>query len=163
MRLVIASALLLTAAACQQPAPKADEPAKVDTAAAAADIKAAEDAQIAAINAKDTAKATASYAEDAVFIGDDGKLVAGSAAIAEAFGGFLPDPALKIDYQPGEKTFSDDGSMAYATATYSETITDPATKKVVTLTGTNLSVWRRQADGSWKLVADSNPGKAAAN
>lgn len=163
MRIALASALMLTVAACQQPAAKTDEPAKVDTAAAAADIKAMEDAQIAAINGKDAAKATAAYGENAAFIGDDGKLVSGSAAIAEIFAGFLPDPALKIDYQPGQKTFSDDGSMAYATATYSETITDPATKKVVTLTGTNLSVWKRQADGSWKLVADSNPGKAAAN
>ena len=40
-------------------------------------------------------------------------------------------------------------------------VSDWMTKKPVTMTGTNLSVWRKQDDGSWKLVADSNPGKVA--
>ena len=47
--------------------------------------------------------------------------------------------------------------MAYSTAEYTESYTDPATKKPVTIKGTNLSVWKKQAGGGWKLVADSNP------
>ena len=47
--------------------------------------------------------------------------------------------------------------MAYSTAEYTETYTDSATKKLVNIKGTNLSVWKKQPNGSWKLVADSNP------
>ena len=156
MRYVIAAAMLLTTAACQQPATKAEAPATVDTAVASAEIRALEDTQIAAINARDAAKSIEIYASDAQFIGEDGKLTTGTAAIAEGFGQFLSDPGLKLDYQPGEKSFSNDGTMAYSIAPFTETVTDPETKKPVTMTGTNLSVWKRQADGSWKLVADSN-------
>jgi ketosteroid isomerase-like protein len=52
---------------------------------------------------------------------------------------------------------SESGDMAYSTAEYTETYTDSATKKLVNIKGTNLSVWKKQADGSWKLAADSNP------
>ena len=68
---------------------------------------------------------------------------------------------MKIDYKPGAKSFSSSGDLAYSTAAYTESFTDPKTKKMVTMTGTNLSVWRKQADGSWKLVADSNPAAPA--
>ena len=70
---------------------------------------------------------------------------------------FLADPAIKIDYKPGAKVLSDGGDMAYSTAEFTETYTDSATKKLVNIKGTNLSVWKKQADGSWKLAADSNP------
>lgn len=159
MRIVIASALLMAAAACQQPAVKSD--AKVDTAAATDAIQKLEEAQVAAIVAKDATKSTELYAKDAVFMDQSGKLTTGEEAINGNFAQFLSDPALEFDYQPGAKTFSDDGTMAYSTASYTESFTDPATKKVVTIKGTNLSVWRRQEDGSWKLVADSNPGAVA--
>lgn len=159
MRIVIASALLMATAACQQPAVKSE--AKVDTVAASDAIQKLEEAQVAAIVAKDPAKSSEVYAKDAVFMDQSGKLTSGAEAIAGDFTQFLNDPALKFDYQPGAKIFSDDGSMAYSTAPYTESFTDPATKKVVTIKGTNLSVWKRQADGNWKLVADSNPGSAA--
>lgn len=159
MRAILACSAVLACAACQQNAAQA--PAKPDTAAETTKIETVENGQIAAINQKNVDSATSLYADDAVFIGDDGKAVRGKDAIAAGFKQFLGDPGMKIDYAPGAKTFSSSGDMAYSTASYSETVTDPKTKKPITMTGTNLSVWRKQADGSWKLVADSNPGKAA--
>lgn len=155
MRTALLFAALVTVSACQQQA--ATPPAKPDTAAASDAIRMIEEGQIAAIKAKDAAGSSGLYGKDAVFIGDKGEAVTGSEAIAGMFQKLVTDPALTIDYQPGTKTFSDDGTMAYSTATFTERFTDTATGKPVTIKGTNLSVWRRQADGSWKLVADSNP------
>ena len=159
MRAILTCAAVLACAACQQKA--AEAPAKADTAAETTKIESVESGQIAAINQKNVDGATSLYADDAVFIGDDGKAVQGKDAIAGGFKQFLADPGMKIDYKPGTKTFSSSGDMAYSTASYTETFTDAKTKKPVTMTGTNLSVWRKQDDGSWKLVADSNPGKVA--
>jgi uncharacterized protein (TIGR02246 family) len=139
--------------ACQQQA--AAPQAKADTQAASDAIGKLENAQIAAIKAKDPAEASALYGDDAVFITNSG-MTNGKKAIVTFWNGFATDPNLTIDYQPGTKMFSDDGTMAYATATYTESYTDPTSKKPITVKGTNLSVWRKQADGNWKLVGDAN-------
>jgi len=154
MRTLLICTALMASAACQKTT------APVDAADATADtqsIETAEKTQIAAIGQKYLAGATDVYADDAVFIGGDGKMTSGKDAITADFKQFLADPAQKIDYTPGPKTFSSSGDMAYSTASYMETFTDPKTKKPVTVKGTNLSVWRKQPDGSWKLAADSNP------
>lgn len=159
MRTLLTCAAFLACAACQQPA--ATAPAGDDTAAEADAIKQTEQAQIKAIQAKDATASTANYANDAVFVAENGKQIEGSQAIGEAFGEFLKDPALAFDYQQGKTVVSKGGDMAYSTATYTETMTDPKTGKPVTLKGSNLSVWQKQADGKWKLVADNNAGAPA--
>ena len=155
MRTILTCAALLACAACNQTAPAPS--AKPDNSAETAAIEKLEQAQIAAITARDPAGATSLYADDAVFIGDRGETSRGKEAIVSGFKSFLSDPAIKVDYQPGAKVFSESGDMAYSTAEYTETYTDSATKKLVNIKGTNLSVWKKQADGSWKLAADSNP------
>lgn len=154
MRMILLTVSALAFAACQ---PQAQTSAKADPAADSAAIEKLEMGQVAAISAKDPAKSSDVYSDDAVFIDQNGQLVAGGEEITKNFQAILNDPALKFDYRPGKKTFSADGTMAYAVAPFTESYTDPATKKVTTIRGTNLSVWKKQEDGSWKLVADSNP------
>lgn len=155
MRTILTCAAILACAACNQNA--AAPAAKPDSAAEAQAIEKVEQAQLAAISSRDQAGSTSPYADDAVFINERGEASRGKAAIDTAFQGFLADPTMKLDYKPGAKVISSSGDMAYSTAEYTESYTDPATKKLVTVKGTNLSVWKKQADGSWKLVADSNP------
>ena len=155
MRTILTCAAIMACAACTQNAPV--PAAKSDAAAETQAIEKLEQGQIAAITARDQSGATSLYGDDAVFISERGEASRGKDAIAAGFKAFLADPTLKIDYKPGAKVFSDGGDMAYSTAEYTETYTDAATKKPVTIKGTNLSVWKKQEDGSWKLVADSNP------
>lgn len=158
MRIFLTCAAVLACAACQNTtAPAAGADTSSDTKA----IEEAEHTQITSIGQKYLGGATDLYSDDAVFIGGDGEAVRGKDKIKAMFKGYLADPAQKFDYQPGQKTFSSSGDMAYSTASYTETYTDPKTKKAVTMKGTNLSVWKKQGDGSWKLVADSNPGATA--
>lgn len=156
MRTILTCAALLACAACQQPA--STEASKVDTDAEVAAIRQAEQAQIKAIQAKDGAASAANYAEDAVFVAEDGKPVEGAEAIKTAFAEMTKDPALSFDYRQGKMVVSKGGDMAYSTATYTFTATDKNTGKPVTTNGSNLSVWQKQADGNWKLVADNNAG-----
>ena len=154
MRTILTCAAILACSACNQPS--AAPSAKPDAAAETAAIEKVEQAQIAGITARDQTASTAPYSADAVFIDDHGKASRGTEAIGSVFKGFLADPTMKLDYKPGAKVLSDGSDMAYSTAEYTETYTDPATKKLVNIKGTNLGVWKKQADGSWKLVADSN-------
>lgn len=155
MRTILTCAAILACAACNKPAPAPT--AKPDAGAETAAIEKVEQAQLAGITARDQGASTAPYSADAVFIDDHGNASRGTDAIGTVFKSFLADPTIKIDYKPGAKVLSDGGDMAYSTAEYTETYTDPATKKLVNVKGTNLSVWKKQSDGSWKLVADSNP------
>lgn len=153
MRNMLAMAALLLASACQQQA--APPLAQVDVQAASDAIAKLETAQIAGINARNVTDATGDYAADALFITNCGK-TEGRDAIVEFYTGALKDPMVKIDYQPQNKTLSDVGTMAYSTATYTETCTDAATRKPITVKGTNLSVWRKRSGGSWELVRDAS-------
>jgi ketosteroid isomerase-like protein len=44
--------------------------------------------------------------------------------------------------------------LGYAQGTYTMTTTDPKTKKPVTDKGKYLVAYKKQADGTWKAVAD---------
>lgn len=155
MRMMIAAIAILALAGCEKPAPA---PAAVDTDAEMAAIKGIEAEQIKAIQAKDAAKSAANYADDAIFVGEDGKPIQGAKAIGDAFVSMVKDPALAFDYQQGKMVVSKGGDLAYSTATYTYTYTDPKSGKPVTTQGANLSVWQKQVDGGWKLVADNNAG-----
>jgi len=155
MRRILSCAALLACSACNQSSPASST--KADAPAATKAIEKVEQGQLAGLAAHDLAAATGLYADDAVFIDDHGSTARGKEAISEKFKGVVADQTMKIDYKPGEKVVSDSGDMAYSTAEFTESYTDPATKKLVNIKGTNLSVWKTQADGSWKLVADSNP------
>jgi uncharacterized protein (TIGR02246 family) len=158
MRMIIAAMVLGALAGCQKPAP---ESKPVDTDAEVAAIRQMETAQIKAIQMRDAAGSAANYADDAVFVNEDGKPVEGAPAIGEAFTAMVRDPALAFDYKQGRMVVSKGGDLAYSTATYSVTYTDPKTGKPATSTGSNLSVWQKDANGKWKLVADNNAGKPA--
>jgi uncharacterized protein (TIGR02246 family) len=158
MRTILTCAVVLACAACQQ---KATTPTAVDATADAQALENAAEAQLAAIAARDVAGATNVYANDAVFIDDAGAASSGKDAINAIFKGYLADPALKIDFKLGRMIVSNGGDMAYSVSEFTQTYTDTMTKKPVTMKGTNLCVWRKQADGSWKLVADSNPAGPA--
>ncbi|HTT65113.1 MAG TPA: hypothetical protein VMG35_24850 [Bryobacteraceae bacterium] len=57
-----------------------------------------------------------------------------------------------------------EGDMAYTQGAYTMTMTDPASKKTVNDKGGYVTIYKKQADGSWKAVADiassSNPPAA---
>jgi uncharacterized protein (TIGR02246 family) len=127
-----------------------------DADAAKAAITGIEANMTKAGRAKDSAALASYYASDAVFA-IPARTVHGSDAIAKAMASDLQDPAFKFD-STNERTDTS-GDLGYTTGTYKVSFTDSKTKKVVNGTGTYLTVFKKQPDGSWKIVADfSTPG-----
>ena len=155
---VMAPVLALALAGCQQYSAKdnaAGGSAAMNGAAEASDATAAVTAveadMLAAFKAKDAAKLTSHYAADAV-LAIPGRTVKGTDAIAKANADDLKDPAFSLDFT-NERTDSS-GDLAYTSGSFKVTYTDTKTKKVVNGQGTYVTVFKKQADGSWQAVAD---------
>jgi ketosteroid isomerase-like protein len=84
----------------------------------------------------------------------NGPTATGAAAIRELMGGFFSMPGLSGTWQPVTVVASRSGELAYSTGTYELSWNDPSGNRV-TERGKYLEVWRRQADGSWKMIVES--------
>src|SRR5262249_33697728 len=147
---VPALALCIALAACNQPAAA---PA-ADPAAAIAAIKAAEADLLAAFKAKDAKKVTEAYAPTADIL-NPGAPVQNLAEAAK----ILDDPAFTIDFTNTKTDVAASADLGYTRGTFKVTFTNPGTKKVETVEGNYVTVFRKQDDGSWKAVQDiATPG-----
>ncbi|MES2445405.1 MAG: DUF4440 domain-containing protein [Pseudomonadota bacterium] len=150
---VLTLALCAPLAACN---PNPAAPA--DTSAAIAAVKAVEADMLAAFKARDAKKAASFYTADADIMipfkavgrgGDSEK------AMAEDF----KDPGFSIEFVNTRTEVAAGGDMAFTRGTFHVTYTNPATSKPDGLEGSYVSVFRKQADGGWKVVQDiSTPG-----
>ena len=147
--------LLALAVACSQPAP-------VNTDAALASLRQADSAYTRAGAAKDRAAFVGAYATDGVIYPPEAPTVSGADAIGKFVDGFLADPAFVVVFRPIDIQVSADGTMGYTLNSGDLTYTGPD-KKPITEHVRDFHVWRRQADGSWKLSIDIwNPEPPAA-
>ncbi len=76
----------------------------------------------------------------------------GAAAIAAEYDEFAADPAGKFDANNQSTVVGTD--MAYSQGTYTVSYTSDETKKVESGQGYYLTVYKKQPDGSWKIVQD---------
>jgi uncharacterized protein (TIGR02246 family) len=147
----------LGAAGCNKAAP-----AKVDTASIEKQLRQNEAQWQQSYAAHDAKALAANYAEDASMANPGSPLVTGKDAISKAVAEFAADPNLKVDFAADRVQVAASGDLAYTRGHYTLTMTDAATKKPVAGSGTYLTVYRKQADGSWKAVEDFTTPSAAA-
>lgn len=102
--------------------------------------------------AKDLDKIAAHYADDAVLMATGMDTMQGRDAVRKGLQGMLADPAIMLKFQAARIEVS--GSMGYTQGTYQMKMTDPQTHKVMDDHGSYVTTYRKQADGSWKAVAD---------
>jgi len=148
-------ALAVSLAACNRADAPAEANAPAAASASAADtesVKKLETDFLGAIKAKDFATAKAAYASDAVMVLPGDAPFKGAAVIAAEYDEFAADPAGKFDAANESTVVGAD--MAYSQGTYAVTYTDSKTKKVENGQGYYLMVYRKQPDGSWKIVQD---------
>jgi uncharacterized protein (TIGR02246 family) len=133
-------------------------PAPVDPAAARdAAVKAVRDLEAAWVkdaNSRDPEKWVAYYADDATVVQANYPVAKGKDAIRSALKQTVTDPALALNFRADVIEVSASADLAYAQGSYEMTTTDPNTKMPVTERGKYLTVYRKQADGSWKAVED---------
>ena len=147
-----AAALIVSTSACEQYDSKGGGAS--DAGAVTAAIKADEKAWNEQFKAKDQNALTARYADDANFVAPGAPAAAGSTAIAKVYAEALSDPAFSVSFASDKIDASKCGDVAIARGHFAEKYTDPKTAKLMTASGTYVTVYKKQADGSWKVTED---------
>ena len=157
--------LSLGIAGCEQ---AGNAPAAGDNSAAAADAQGAEDAvrqvesqMLSAFQAKDAPRLASYYGPEAL-LALPGRTVRGSDAVGKALAADLADPAFKLSFTNEQVEVADSGELAWTSGSYEASWTHAQTKQVENGQGTYVTVFRKQAEGSWKVVADVATPKAPA-
>jgi uncharacterized protein (TIGR02246 family) len=117
-------------------------------------IRAADAATLKAVQAKDADEAVANYAEDASWLPPNAAMVTGKRSIRAGWLQLIDNPGFNIDWQIDRLEVARSGDLAYVIYTYQMALAD-AQGKTVDDHGKDLVVWKKQADGSWKMVAES--------
>ena len=150
----VALGLLILTGCSRSPAP--------DTSAA--DAQALRDGEVAAFikdwSGKDAGKIAAHYADNGNVFIPNSPVMTGKDAIGKGLKEAFADPNWSLALQPVQVDVSRD--LGYARGTYVLVATDPASKKAVTEKGRFLTIFRKQADGSWKAIEDMNNAEAPA-
>jgi uncharacterized protein (TIGR02246 family) len=123
-----------------------------------ADMRAVKDLEAAWLKdtaTKDPEKWAAYFADDGSALYPGMATLSGKQAIKAAMAPLMADPNFSLTFESSRMEASKGGDMVYSQGTYTSSMTNPKTKKPVTEKGKYLTVFRKQADGSWKVVADT--------
>jgi uncharacterized protein (TIGR02246 family) len=107
----------------------------------------------AAAAAKDLEKTISFYSENAVVLPTNAPAATTKDAIRNTWKDLLASPGLAISWETTKVEVAKSGDIAYTTGTYELTMND-ASSKPINDHGKYVEVWKKQADGKWKVVAD---------
>lgn len=93
------------------------------------------------------------WAEDAVMMPPGVPAVEGKPAIRDYVEAAMQLPGFQISWEPLTVHVASSGDMAYMIERNISTVTD-SSGNLVTTYGKVVTVWRKDADGSWKNVID---------
>ena len=116
-----------------------------------ADAKAVRDADAdwsKVAGAKDLDKTVSYYADDAMVLPPNEAMVTSKDGIRNLWKGFL-DSLADISWNTTRVETSKSGDMAFTVGTYQMTMKNGTSEK-----GKYCEVWKKQADGKWKVVTD---------
>ena len=109
---------------------------------------------LAAWEAKDAAKVTSYYAPDAVIAAPGRPAARDGRAVSKSIRDDIADPNFKMSLSDEKTEVAGSGDLAYRRGTFTITATNPQTKQAEHSEGTYLWVFRKQADGRWKVVEE---------
>jgi uncharacterized protein (TIGR02246 family) len=147
LRRLFVSALLVSAAACAPAAPP-DTRARDEAA-----IREADAAFSAAASAKDIEAILGFYADDAVTMPPNAPASSGKDAIRKEFETMLAMPGMTLSWQASGAVAAGSSDIGYSWGTAQFGMTGPD-GAAMSDTLKYVTIWRKQADGSWKVVVD---------
>jgi ketosteroid isomerase-like protein len=140
-------ALLMLASGCNQQTP-------ADTRAADAQTIRDLDTQWSkAVGAHDLDGTVSYYSDDASVLAPNAPIATTKEAIRAGWAASA-SPGVDLSFQPTKVEVASSGDMAYDVGTYAVSMKD-AQGNPVTDHGKYVAVWKKQADGKWKAVADT--------
>lgn len=116
-------------------------------------IRAADQQWEKAAAASDLAKTVSFCQPDGSVLPPNAPIATGTAAIRQMFAGYFALPKVSISWTAVTAEAAKSGDLGYSRGTYRFSFNDASGKPVVD-TGKYVTVWHKQADGSWKVVAD---------
>ena len=142
--------LLLVIAACRPAGPDSDP----------SELLAADMAFDAAVQEGGSEAWVQWFAEDGAMVQEGAGEILGRAALREA-AAFLDLPGVSLRWVPRRADIAASGDLGWTTGDYvSESVGEDGV--VVRGQGVYVSIWRRQADGAWRVVMDlGNPTAGA--
>jgi ketosteroid isomerase-like protein len=149
-KLVSSLVLIGLSLACQQqrsPGPS-DQRASDERAVWEADVAIC---KVAA--AKNLEESLSFYADDASAFPPNTPMLTGKQSIRKWVSELMATPGFAMSWQPTKVETSRGGDLAYTVGTYQLTMNDPKGKPVADR-GKYVTVWKKQPDGRWKMVAD---------
>ena len=153
---LLAIAALAGCAQQQQPQSPGSQQAMAmampDLAKEEAAIRATDAQWLAAVKARDAEKAAAFWSDDASIIMPNAAPVTGKKAIRDYVAESFKSPDFSITWATDKVEVARSGEMAYATGV--SQITFRAGKQLVTVKNNGFGVWKKQADGQWKVAVD---------
>ena len=151
--LFAALAAVLLAGGCVQKIETPKEPPDTRAADEAA-IRAADQDFVKCVEAKDLEKCMSMYADDAVLLESSGAAI-GKANITKVIQGLIAAPGVKVTVNTSGVLVSRSGDLALDQGTVQVTTTDKAGKPASSTIQYALT-WKKAADGSWKIAADTS-------
>ncbi len=145
-----AIALAVVLAGCDQAPPPAPDTREADAKA----IRDFETGWMQAFATKDVDKIGQFYTDDSSALLPNMPVLNGLAAIKGALKPMVEDKNFAITFAATKIEVSKASDIAYSQGAYAMTLTDPKTKKAVTEKGKYITVYKKQADGTWKPAAD---------
>jgi len=106
-----------------------------------------------AAGAKDIEKTVSYYSDDALILPPNLPTIQGKKQARAMWQGMFSVPGFGGGWKATKVEVARSGDLGYVTGTYELSETDASGKPMVD-TGKYLEVWKKQADGSWKCVAD---------
>ncbi len=103
--------------------------------------------------ARDTEKTLSYWADDAVVISPGDSEVRGKDALRKMVEGGFKNPGFQISWEPKTANISKSGDLGYLIEETRITVPD-STGKPVTTRYNSVTIWKKQADGSWKDAVD---------
>ncbi|HEX3422668.1 MAG TPA: DUF4440 domain-containing protein [Sphingomicrobium sp.] len=147
--LISTAAIALTFGACSKPG---------ETGASADSVKRAITADEAKWNdqfkSRDTEALVEHYADNAFFYATGEAPAEGSTAIRQIYADASTDPAFVVHFTSDKIDVSSSGDLAYSRGKFDEKYTDKKTGKVMSGSGSYITVYKKQDNGSFKAVED---------
>jgi ketosteroid isomerase-like protein len=144
-----AATSLIFATACVRLSPPVDPQA--------ADRKAIEEDQaqwLKDFHSRDVEKIVSHYSDDAVVIDSAAPPAKGPQEAKRLYTDAAADPASSLDFAPLEVAIAASGDIGYVRGSYKAINTVPNTNRTAEEKGTYISIYKKQANGRWKVAVD---------
>jgi len=99
-------------------------------------------------------------ADDAAFFPANAPIVTGKEAVGASWAEVLNTPGISLRWQPTKAELARSGELGYTYGHYQLTQTGPE-GNTVTRHGKYVTIWKKQADGVWRVAVDIGNGSPA--